>query len=319
MASSEDAKLDELKRLLRRLDKALPPAPSTQELTPVASEPEPAPAAVSSPASGSAFRTVLVAAGVSALVSMSTFALFFGDVIAPQRLEAASGSWKEEIRRTAEQVLGLISGDGRKAPDKVPEAKDQTPPKPAGTVAAVEATVAPPSPVAPAIVEKPAVPVAEPSPVAAAVIEEPAPPTVEPSPVESSPIGPTPEPAAQAPAPEAKPEEPVAHDANSETLAELDASQFLRRGLLMLEGGSVGAAQLLLERAAELGSGDAAFALATTYDGAPGAPRRTSAAARPNADLAMRWYARAEELGIEEARKRISELTQGSASVREGG
>ena len=116
-----------------------------------------------------------------------------------------------------------------------------------------------------------------------------------------------------------KPEEPVAPDATREALAELDASQFLRRGLLMLDGGSVGAAQLLLERAAELGSGDAAFALATTYDGAPGAPRRTAAAARPNADLAMRWYARAEELGVAEARKRISELKQGSTTAREGG
>jgi hypothetical protein len=310
MASSEDAKLDELKRLLRRLDKALPPSPPAQEATPLGSEPEPVLAAAASPASGSAFRTVLVAAGVSALVSMSTFALFFGDVIAPQRFEIASGTWKEEIRRTAEQVLGLISGDGRKAPDKVPEAKDQAPPKPDERVAAAEVMVAPPPPVASAIVEKAAAPDGESSPVAPAVIEEPASPTVEPSP---------PEPAAQAPATEAKPKEPVAHDATGEALAELDASQFLRRGLLMLDGGSVGAAQLLLERAAELGSGDAAFALATTYDGAPGAPRRTSAAARPNADLAMRWYARAEELGIEEARKRISELKQGSASVREGG
>jgi hypothetical protein len=32
----------------------------------------------------------------------------------------------------------------------------------------------------------------------------------------------------------------------------------------------------------------------------------------------MRWYARAEVLGVAEARKRISELKQGS-SLREGG
>lgn len=120
MASSEDAKLDELKRLLRRLDKALPSSPPALEAAPLGSEPEPEPA-VASAAPGSAFRTVLVAAGVSALVSMSIFALFFGEVIAPQRFEIASSSWKKEIQRTAEQVVGFISGQGREAPGKAPQ------------------------------------------------------------------------------------------------------------------------------------------------------------------------------------------------------
>lgn len=91
------------------------------------------------------------------------------------------------------------------------------------------------------------------------------------------------------------------------TLAKLDASQLLHRGRIMLSRHNVRAAQLLLERAADLGSGEAAFALATTYDDAPGAPRQ-GPEVRPNADLALRWYALAQELGVKDAGKRLTEL-----------
>ena len=104
-----------------------------------------------------------------------------------------------------------------------------------------------------------------------------------------------------------------ANKADGQSLAALDASQFLRRGLNMLDSGNVSAAQLLLERAAELGNGQAAFALATTYDGAPGAPRSASTV-RPNVELAWRWYERAQELGVEGAGRRLDELKKGVSS-----
>lgn len=94
-------------------------------------------------------------------------------------------------------------------------------------------------------------------------------------------------------------------------IADLDAGEFFRRGRRLLRDGNAGAAQLLLERAAELGSGEAAFDLATTYDGtrnaeSPGAPLLLNIA------LARRWYERAAELGVAEARERLSALEQSS-------
>lgn len=107
--------------------------------------------------------------------------------------------------------------------------------------------------------------------------------------------------------PDLKPDTGMQAEPGASALDQLDASQLLQRGLVMLSRGNVRAAQLLLERAADLGSGEAAFALATTYDGAPGAPRPGSEV-RPNADQALRWYARARELGAKDAGKRLTEL-----------
>jgi TPR repeat protein len=69
----------------------------------------------------------------------------------------------------------------------------------------------------------------------------------------------------------------------------------------------VAAARALYERAAAMGSAQAALALGATYD-----PRRLWALGVfgmvGNKDRARKWYQRAEELGHPEAKSRISAL-----------
>jgi hypothetical protein len=306
MAKSEEIKIEEIKRLLRRLDRALPPAPpasqtasdlaslqfetsSDEAQLPVVSlvrsslsgvatarrESGPALAQVSNAAT---MRTVLLAAGVSAAVSGSIAFLVFNNS-GPVMLTEAPSSPSAPARQpspTSEAasippVVVPTPSEARRVAAAVPDID-------AHQATEVAATPAP----------------SETRPLETGSPEPPEPPK---------------EAASQEPAPEPMP----ANKTDGQTLAALDASQFLHRGLNMLDSGNVSTAQLLLERAAELGNGQAAFALATTYDGAPGAPRSGSAV-RPNVELAWRWYERAQELGIEGAQKRLDELKKGAAS-----
>lgn len=88
--------------------------------------------------------------------------------------------------------------------------------------------------------------------------------------------------------------------------------QSLHRGKQMLSNGNIGAARVLLERAAELGSGEAAFALAATYDPAHDPSPRADGGTH-NVLLARRWYERAAMLGEEEARRRLIDLDRRAA------
>ncbi len=90
------------KRLLRRLDKALPPSPPTQKGN--ASRQRTGTESSTRRCGLSLFARGF-GRGRRQRSSMGTIALLFGDVIAPQRFEAASGTWKEEIRRTAEHAI----------------------------------------------------------------------------------------------------------------------------------------------------------------------------------------------------------------------
>jgi hypothetical protein len=115
--------------------------------------------------------------------------------------------------------------------------------------------------------------------------------------------------------PEAAIEAPV--PASQSTLAAItsapvapDAAQFLQRAQLMLSSGNIGAARVLLERAVELGSGEAALVLGSTYDAARS--RELGIAwSTPNSGLARRWYERAAMLGAEDARQRLRDLDKG--------
>jgi len=308
MAQTEDAKLDDLKRLLRRLDKALPSVPAEGDARKqVAAGPVEGPQPASK---GSALRTTILAGGVSLLVSLGVVAFLPQGIVPARRATVgdvpAVETAKTEMPRASEQAAVAPTPP---ASNEVQAAAVEAEPRPpAETQAAsaekpVEAEAARPD-AAPAE-EKSSSPVpaqedrvAEATPTSAAAGEpetqvEPAPATV-------------PEPPATEPT-TAKTETAARPSGDNPALAALDASQFLQRGLAMLRNGSLGAAQLLLERAADLGNGEAAFTLATTYDGAPGAPRQGSLV-QPNADLALRWYERAHELGVDEARKRLGEL-----------
>jgi TPR repeat protein len=71
----------------------------------------------------------------------------------------------------------------------------------------------------------------------------------------------------------------------------------LRRGQALLGQGDISGARRLLERAADGGSGEAALAMAETYDPRSLAQRGVIGLA-PDPAAAQRWYRRAQELGI---------------------
>jgi hypothetical protein len=81
----------------------------------------------------------------------------------------------------------------------------------------------------------------------------------------------------------------------------------LRRGTELLAVGDISGARRFLEAAARDGSGQAAFALAETFD--PRAPvRRGVIGAPPDRATALQWYRRAQALGVAEAATRIATL-----------
>jgi hypothetical protein len=314
MSKPEEIKLEEIKRLLRRLDKTPPPAPQASQATsdfaplqfearygdealpsampsfagPSLSNPVVAPrggGTVQGP-TGASVRTILLAAGVSAAVSGSLAYLFFSNnAPRPATFTEAPIAPTASARQSDPIASASVVSS--------PPAFFPSPPSDAMRVEAFAPDTDLHQPAA-EVTATPALPEARPLETAS---PEPAPPPKE------------------APPQQAAPERAPANKTDSQTLAALDASQYLRRGLNMLDSGNVSAAQLLLERGAELGNGQAAFALATTYDGAPGAPRNASTV-RPNVELAWRWYERAQELGVEAAGKRLDELKK---SVTSGG
>ena len=78
----------------------------------------------------------------------------------------------------------------------------------------------------------------------------------------------------------------------------------MARAKLLLEEGDVGAARIVLERAAETGSGPALFALAETYDPAILAAWGTIGT-QADAAKAQQLYARALAAGVQEAKGRL--------------
>jgi hypothetical protein len=94
---------------------------------------------------------------------------------------------------------------------------------------------------------------------------------------------------------------------NGAELDETALKQLVRQGDQLLTRGEVVAARALYERAAAMGSAQAALALGSTYD-----PRRLWSLGvfgmPSNKDRARQWYQRADELGHPEAKARISGL-----------
>jgi hypothetical protein len=86
------------------------------------------------------------------------------------------------------------------------------------------------------------------------------------------------------------------------------AQRFLQKGNERLEEGLVAPARLLFERAADLGLGAAALALAKTYDPAVLGARPHLRGVQPDIDQARRWYERARALGVPEAAERLRRL-----------
>ncbi len=109
-------------------------------------------------------------------------------------------------------------------------------------------------------------------------------------------------------APATPPPTPTAPQ-TSDVAETLDAGALQKRAELLIQGGNLVSARHHLERAAALGSGTAALMLGATYD-----PARIAEfgglGARADPILARAWYERARALGAIEATARITELAK---------
>jgi TPR repeat protein len=79
------------------------------------------------------------------------------------------------------------------------------------------------------------------------------------------------------------------------------ANALVRRADTLMQSGEIEAARALLQRAAELGSGAAAFKLGRSYDPAAQSRSYSFADSQTNPALAKAWYERAVALGTQEA------------------
>lgn len=90
-----------------------------------------------------------------------------------------------------------------------------------------------------------------------------------------------------------------------------EVAALYRRSRELIVQGDIAAARLLLTRAAEAGDARSALALGATYD--PAALRKLGVLGlAADARQARAWYAKAAELGSEEAAKRLEQLAQAS-------
>ena len=103
----------------------------------------------------------------------------------------------------------------------------------------------------------------------------------------------------------AAPAQPAAAEAQSNS----EAARLMARASTLLARGNIGAARIVLERAAETGSAQATFMLAETYDPVILSKWRTYGT-RGEATKARELYAKAQAGGIEEAKNRFDALTQ---------
>jgi hypothetical protein len=100
--------------------------------------------------------------------------------------------------------------------------------------------------------------------------------------------------------------------ATAEANGSLEAARLLERGNALLGDGNIGAARVVLERAAETGSAQASFKLAETYDPLVLSTWRTYGT-RGDAMKARELYAKAYDGGIKAAKDRSDALqTAGS-------
>jgi len=108
------------------------------------------------------------------------------------------------------------------------------------------------------------------------------------------------------------PRETPKSQVTSAPLRQLDREEIahlLKRGEELVAAGQLGPARLVLQRAAEAGDSDAAFALAITYD--PILLRtRVAIGVAPDDAMARAWYEKAKELGSIEASKRLEAIGQ---------
>ncbi len=354
MAPMDEPNVEELKQLLRRLERMLPP-PDAAPVSAAISRRKPdaesvpdgsSPATAGAPQSGIApsseggsmaaassaasertargrspfvrtgLATIVAVASVSALLSTAVTVMLVRGRLSPQIAGAENVSPSEPLQERVESSPASQAGIITPAPMPAPAAVEPAPVQTSTTDPAANDGAHPNAPVI-AVERALAEPVSPPAPEPPQTLSSNAeadaplpqqkaekPEEKDPAPAQAS------EPAVAAATPPPVPPPAAA--------AAPDAAQYFQRGQLMLSSGNIGAARLLLERAAELGNGEAALLLGSTYD-AMRTLELHAAGVTPNAGLARRWYERAAALGTEEARQRLQDLGKSRYAPADGG
>ncbi len=107
----------------------------------------------------------------------------------------------------------------------------------------------------------------------------------------------------------AVPKPQPAHDSPPELSPELSDDELLAHAASRLQSGDLQGARTAYKVVAGRGNMRGAFSLAQTYDPDFLAPRRIGGA-KPDANLARRWYEKAAKLGDQEASGRLKELKE---------
>jgi hypothetical protein len=142
-------------------------------------------------------------------------------------------------------------------------------------------------------------------------IQPPPPPAVQPPPpVAMQPAPPAatqPPPVASLPAPQQQPAPAPAAQSSTPPLDSSEIAMLMKRGQYFMESGDISSAQLLFRRAAEAGSAQGAFALASTYDSHYLAAHQVIGVAGNDAKARI-WYQRALDLGSPDAKGMLAQL-----------
>lgn len=137
----------------------------------------------------------------------------------------------------------------------------------------------------------------------------PPPPAVQPPPPAAMqaapPVATQPPPIASVPAPQQQPG-PAAENRTT-SLDSSEIAMLMKRGQYFIDSGDISSAQLLYRRAAEAGSAQGAFALASTYDSHYLAAHQVIGVAGNDAKARI-WYQRALDLGSPDAKGMLAQL-----------
>jgi hypothetical protein len=112
-------------------------------------------------------------------------------------------------------------------------------------------------------------------------------------------------PVASVPAPQQQPA--PAAQSSTPSLDSAEIAAMLKRGQYFMDSGDISSAQLLFRRAAEAGSAQGAFALASTYDSHYLAAHQVVGFAGNDAKARI-WYQRASDLGSPDAKGMLAQL-----------
>lgn len=113
-------------------------------------------------------------------------------------------------------------------------------------------------------------------------------------------------PSAARPQAEGRPAVPPAPQLSPEDREQ--ALRLMKRGDESMVAGNITVARLFYQRAAELGWGQGAFALASTFDPNELARWNVIGGVQPDREAALKWYEKARELGTAEAVDRLQRL-----------